>query len=297
MNTKTTPLLHRRNFLTIILSVFATILLSCAFIVQETETVFLLELGRVIRIVDKPGLHFHIPLIQEVVRFDRRISQTDSPAREVISLDQKRLVIDAYTKYKIVNPQIFFQSLKDDYGADNRIKSILDSSLRQVIASHPMTALLTEQRSEIMKTVKDILVRQTKSFGIEIIDARIVRADLPMENSAAIFDRMRTERHKEAQELRAQGEEEAQIIKSIANREVRSLIATANMNATIIRGKADGKAAEIYSTAFSKDQEFFLFYRTMEAYRTSLKSDNTRIMLSMDNDFLRLMKNTRSGQP
>jgi len=257
------------------------------FVVKETETIFVVEFGKVVKIVTTPGMHVKIPFVQEIVSFDKRVAQADSPARELISLDQKRLIVDAYAKYKIVNPQIFFQSLKDDRGADMRVKSILDSSMRQVVASYPMSALLTERRSQIIGTVKELLSKQITAFGLQVLDVRIIRADLPVENSEAIFSRMRTEREKEAKELRAQGIEEARTITSDADKQVRQIIAEATMKADIISGKAEAQASRTYAQSFSKDEEFFKFYKTMSVYKTALNKNNTRMILSTDNEFLK----------
>ena len=269
-----------------------SILASSLFSVKETQTVFLVQFGEVVRTVESPGLQARIPLIQDIISFDKRLMQVDSPAREVISLDQKRLIVDAYAKYKITNPSMFYKTLRTTKSADTKITSILDSSLRQVVASNPFVALLSQERMEMMTEVQNILSKQTKDFGVEIVDVRIVRADLPVENSNAIFARMKTEREKEAMQLRAEGFEESEIVKANADREVRQLYANANMNSKMIKGKAEAKASSIYSDAYSKDVKFFEFYKSMDAYKTSLKANNTRIVMSSDDEFLKQLNNS-----
>ncbi len=257
------------------------------FTVKETETVFVVQFGKVMRVVDQSGLHFRVPFIQDIVSFDKRINQVDSPAREVISLDQKRLIVDAYTKYKMINPQAFFETLKDEYGANSRITSILDSSMRQVVASYPLTAFLTAERQSIMERVKDLLIKQTASFGIKIIDVRIIRGDLPTENSESIFLRMKTAREREAGELRAQGSEEAIKIRSEADKMYRQTLAIAKMKAEQIMGKADGEAIKIYASVAKMDPSFFKFYLSMNAYRDSMSDGKKTIVLGTKSEFLK----------
>ncbi len=271
--------------------VFCVLSLSLSiFIVKENETVFLVEFGKIVRNVNDAGLQLRIPFIHEIIILDKRIMQVDMPAREVISLDQKRLIIDAYAKYKITDAYKFFQSLRSQDIAENRIKTIVDSSMRRVIASAPLSALLTEQRSDIMKEVKQNVSDQAANFGIKILDVRLIRADLPVENSEAIFSRMRTDREIEARQLRAQGQEESEKIKAKAERDVREIIAKASMDADIIKGKADNKASQVYANSFSKDPEFFKFYRTMEAYRNTTKPSNTKAVITPTGDFWKDLK-------
>jgi membrane protease subunit HflC len=265
-------------------------LLTSLFTVKETQTAFVVEFGKIIRTVDKAGLNIKVPLLQEVVYFDKRIIQVDSPAREIIALDQKRLIVDAYLKYRITKPSIFFTTLKDQSSADSKITSILDSSMRQVVASYPLAALLSAQRADIMNKIRDIITKQTISFGVDIVDVRIIRADLPAENSESIFLRMRTEREKEAQELRAKGVEESTVIKSQVDRDGRIIKGKAQMEADIIMGSADAKASKIYAQAFSQDPDFFAFYRSMESYQKSINPDNTQLYLTSKHDYLKEMK-------
>ena len=263
------------------------------FVVRENETVFLIEFGKIVRNIDKAGLQFRVPFVHEIVALDKRIMQVDTPAREVISLDQKRLIVDAYAKYKITDAYVFFQTLRSQDTAENRIKTIVDSSMRRVIASAPLSALLTEQRSDIMKEVKKNVSDQAESFGIKILDVRLIRADLPVENSEAIFSRMRTDREIEARQLRAQGQEESEKIKARADRDVREIIARANMDSDIIKGKADSKASQTYASSFGKDPDFFKFYRTMEAYKKTTNKNNTKAVITPTGGFWSDLKNNK----
>ncbi len=263
------------------------------FTVKENETIFLIEFGKIIRNIDNAGLQIRIPFVQEIVSLDKRLVQVDTPAREVISLDQKRLIVDAYVKYKITDAYIFFQTLRSHDIAENRIKTILDSSMRRVIATVPLSALLTEQRSSIMKEVKENVFAQAEAFGVKIIDVRIIRAELPVENSEAIFARMRTDREIEAKQLRAQGQEEGEKIRARADRDVREILAEASKNADIIKGKAENKASYVYSSSFSKDPEFYSFYRTMEAYKKSANKNNSKAIITPTGDFWNNLKHNK----
>lgn len=265
------------------------------FTVREIDTVFVLEFGKIIKKIDKAGLYFRVPFLHEVNVLDKRINQVDAPAMEVICLDQKRLIVDAYAKYKISNSQLFFQSLRNHEMARTRINTILNSAMRRAIASYPLSSLLTEDRAEIMNKVKADAFSQSDPLGIDIVDVRIIRADLPVGNSEAVFSRMRTDREIEAKQLRAKGSEDAQTIRSKADREVREIIAKANMDAQITKGKADGKASVIYANAFSRDPEFFRFYKTMNAYKGSLRPDNTKFIVGYGNEFLSDMKKDSKG--
>ncbi len=247
------------------------------FIVKEAKTVFVVQFGKIVRRINQPGLYFKIPLIQGIVAFDKRILQIDSPAKEVIAVDQKRLIVDAFAKYRIVDTEKFFKSLFNEVLAIKKISSILDSSMRQTIAKYPLTALLTDKRNDIMLEIKQDLLLSTQEFGVEIVDVRIIRADLPLKNSDAIFERMIMAREKEAKQLRAEGDEEFVAIKANAEKEAKDITSSAYKQAQIIIGQADAKSAKIYSAAFSKDPEFFDFYKTMDFYKNSMHNINMYI--------------------
>lgn len=279
------------------LSVFIAVLIAIfsLFIVQETETAFVVRFGKIVRQIDKAGLYVKTPFVDHIASFDKRILQVYSPAKEVIASDQKRLIVDAYAKYKIVNTKKFYETLRNEQGANLRISSMLDSVMRQVVATNPLSSFLTTQRSQMMENIQNLLAVQTKEFGVEIIDVRIIRADLPVENSDAIFKRMRTDREKEAQELRSQGKQEATIIMAEADKEAKKILSEAKMNANKIMGRADAEATKIYSNAFSKDAKFYDFYRTMQIYKTTLPKQEI-IISTKDNSFLRKMKFSNNEQ-
>ncbi len=259
------------------------------FVVQETETAFIVRFGKVIRQIDTAGLYVKVPFIDNIASFDKRILQVYSPAKEVIASDQKRLIVDAYAKYRIKNTKKFYESLRNEHGANIRISAMLDSIMRQVVATNPLSSFLTTQRSQMMENIQTLLTSQTKDFGIEVIDVRIIRADLPSENSEAIFKRMKTEREKEAQELRSQGKQEATIIMASADKEAKEIKSKAQMEANKIIGKAEGQAIKIYTSAFSKDQKFYEFYKTMDVYKKTM-SDQNIIISTKDNEFLNRLK-------
>ena len=265
------------------------IALSTCFFVRETETIFIIRFGKVIRQINNAGLNVKIPFVDKIVSFDKRILQIYSPAKEVIANDQKRLIVDAYAKYKIIDTKKFYETLRNEQGANIRIASMLDSVMRQVVATNPLSSFLTTERAQMMENIQNLLSQQTKEFGINIIDVRIVRADLPLENSDAIFKRMKTEREKEAQELRSQGKQEATIIMASADKEAKEIYSTAQMQANKIMGKADAEATKIYSNAFSKDASFYNFYKTTTIYNKTMPKQQI-IISTKDNDFLKILK-------
>ena len=260
------------------------------FIVQETETVFIVRFGKVVRQIDEAGLYIRTPFIDNIDSFDKRILQVYTPAKEIIASDQKRIIVDAYAKYRITNTKTFYETLRNEQGANIRISSMLDSIMRQVVATNPLLSFLSTQRGKMMDDIQKLLAEQTKEFGVEIIDVRIIRADLPVENSEAIFKRMKTEREKEAQELRSQGKEEATIIIASADKEAKEIKSNAEKEASKIIGKAEAKAIKIHSDAFSKDPKFYEFYKTMQVYQKTLPEQNI-IISTKDNDFLKGLKN------
>jgi len=251
------------------------------FVVKETETTFIVRFGKVIRQINKAGIYVKTPLIDNTVTFDKRILQVYSPAKEVIASDQKRLIVDAYAKYKIVDTKKFYENMRNEQGANIRVSSMLDSIMRQVVATNPLSSFLTTQRSQMMENIQTLLAEQTKEFGINIIDVRIIRE--------AIFKRMKTEREKEAQELRSQGKQEATIIMASANKEAKEIRSVAQREASKIMGKADAEVIKIHSRAFSKDPKFYEFYKTLEIYKNTLPKQKI-IISTKDNDFLQRIK-------
>ncbi len=267
--------------------ILVLLLLNSFFVLEQRQQALVVQFGEVKKVIKTPGLKFKMPIIQDVVIFDNRILDLNADPRELIAADQKRLIVDAFAKYQIVDPLKFYQTVRDEIGVRNRLNSILDSSLRQVLGSVPLNTLLTSERVRIMRNITNIVDMQTSSFGIKVVDVRIMRADLPKENSEAIYRRMQTEREKEAKQLRAQGEERAQGIRSRAEKDRVIIIAEARKKSQIMRGEGDGEAAKIFADAFNRDPEFSNFYRSMQAYRETLKKDDTTILLSPDKGFLK----------
>ncbi len=254
--------------------------------VEEGHKAILVQLGEVKTLTPlSPGLHFKWPFIDKVVLIDSRTLDIESDSSEIIASDQKRIVVNYYAKYKIIDPILFYKSARNETILENRLRSIVESQVREEVGRVPLTALLTEARSSIMGNIKHQSDLQSKSFGVSIIDVRVKRTDLPEENSEAIFKRMQTEREKEAREIRATGFEEAQYVRSLADKERVMLLADANKKANILKAEGDSLSASTLNDAFSKDPEFFEFYRSLQSYKSSFNTNNTKMVISIDHDY------------
>lgn len=275
-----------------IFAVFGTIVLvaSSFFTVDQRETGVIFQFGEAVRIVGKPGLNIKIPFIQNVQFLDRRILNVSAEEKELTASDEKRVIVDAFAKYRIIDPVKFIKTVHNYSGANLRLNKILESAMRSIIGKVPLSTLLTEQRSNLMLQIRDLVHTEAKSFGIEIIDVRILKSDLPTENSEAIYSRMQTERHKEAKQIRAEGAEEAARIKSRADKESQIILANAYMDSQKLKGLGDSEAARIYNLAYSKDPEFYKFYRSLVAYKASLAKDNTQFILSPKSEFFKYLQ-------
>ena len=275
-----------------IFAVFGTIVLvaSSFFTVDQRETGIIFQFGEAVRIVEKPGLNIKIPFIQNVQFLDRRILNVSAEEKELTASDEKRVIVDAFAKYRIINPVKFIKTVHNYSGANLRLNKILESAMRSIIGKVPLSTLLTEQRSNLMLQIRDLVHTEAKSFGIEIIDVRILKSDLPTENSEAIYSRMQTERHKEAKQIRAEGAEESARIKSRADKESQIILANAYMDSQKLKGLGDSEAARIYNLAYSKDPEFYKFYRSLVAYKASLAKDNTQFILSPKSEFFKYLQ-------
>lgn len=281
--------------------------LSSVFVVDQTEQALVLQFGKPVRPEREPGLKFKLPFVQNVEFYDNRLLDFDAESKEVIAADQKRLIVDAFVRYRIVDPLRFKQSVADERTMRSRLNSILESSLREVLGNVPLSAMISDQRAEIMDKIRELVNRQAQGgntrdgvaggFGIEVVDVRIKRADLPPANSEGIYKRMQTERRREASQFRAQGSEEAQNIRSEADKERTILIAEARRQSEITRGEGDGLASQTFAEAFGQDEEFFQLYRTLQAYRRTFNPKDTTMILSPDNDFLKYLGKGVSGQP
>ena len=262
------------------------------FTVKEINQAIVLQFGDPKKVIAEPGLQMKIPFIQNVVYLDRRILSLDPQPAEVIASDQKRLIVDAYARFKIIDPLKFYISVGDERVARSRLATIINSRIRSVLGKQSLATLLSEERSGQMAIIQEGVDAEAKKFGITIIDVRIKRADLPQANSEAIYKRMQTEREREAKEFRARGAEMAVTITSTADRKVTVILANAQKQSEIMKGEGDGQRNKIFAAAFGKDPEFFSFYRAMQAYETALIGGDTSLILSPDSDFFKFFGNT-----
>ena len=275
------------KFLIPVLAVVAFAIFLSLFVVKEINQAIVLQFGDPKKVIVEPGLQVKIPFIQNVVFLDRRILNLDAPPEEVIASDQKRLIVDAYARFKIVDPLKFYISVGDERVARSRLSTIINSRIRSVLGKQSLATLLSEDRTKQMAIIQEGVNTEAENFGIEIIDVRIKRADLPQANSEAIYKRMQTEREREAKEFRAKGAEMAVTITSTADKEVTVLLANAKKESEIMKGEGDGQRNRIFANAFGKDPEFFAFYRAMQAYEKALIGGDTSLILSPDSDFFK----------
>ena len=281
----------------IVLIILAVVGLSSIFTVEQTQQALVLRFGEPVAgrgIVTDSGLHFKMPFIEGVVHLDKRILDLESPQQEVLASDNQRLVVDAFLRYQIVDPLKFFQAVGTGAIADNQLSSILNSSVRRILGEVPVSDIIRAQRAELMVKIRDQVNFESARLGVAAIDVRIRRADLPKEISEKVFSRMQSERQRQAAENRAKGNEEAQIITSKADRDVTVLIANAQQQADTTRGEGDAARASIFAAAYSKDPEFFGFYRSMQAYEAGLKAGSTRMVISPTSDFFRYFGNAKA---
>ena len=269
---------------------------SSLFTVYQTQQALVLRLGQPVHVISEPGLHVKAPFIDNVIAIDKRILDLEAPAQEVIASDQKRLVVDAFARYRIKDPLRFYQTLGSIQGANSQLAILLNSALRRVLGEATFIHVVRDQRADLMLRIRDLVDREATGYGIQVVDIRIRRADLPEQNSQAVYQRMQTERQREAAEFRAQGAQRAQEIRSRADREVTVLVAEATSQSEQIRGEGDATRNQIFADAFNKDADFFTFYRSMQAYEAALKSNDTRLVLKPDTNFFRYF-NDPSGKP
>ena len=281
------------KFLIPVIIVLGVVLFQSAFIVQEINQAIVLQFGDPKRIIVEPGLNFKIPFIQNVVYLDKRILNLDTPPAEIIASDQKRLIVDAFARFKIVDPLKFYISVGNERVARSRLATVINSRIRNVLGQQELQTLLSKDRSKQMSLIQVGVNAEAQKFGIEIVDVRIKRADLPQANSEAIFRRMQTEREREAKEFRARGAEMAVTITSTADKEVSIILADANKNSEIMKGEGDGERNRIFAEAFGRDPEFFAFYRAMQAYETALIGGETSLILSPDSEFFKFFGNIK----
>jgi membrane protease subunit HflC len=291
----------RLNFIGGVLAVLVAAVViigySSLFTVYQTQQALVVRLGEPKRVVSDPGLHAKLPFVDSVIFVDRRILDLEAPAQEVIASDQKRLVVDAFARYRIKNPLQFYQTLGSVQGANSQLAILLNSALRRVLGEATFTHVVRDQRADLMERILQLVDKEATSYGIQVVDVRIRRADLPEQNSQAVYQRMQTERQREAAEFRAQGAQRAQEIRSRADREATVLVAEANSRAEQIRGEGDATRNQIFAEAFNKDPDFFAFYRSMQAYEASMKAGDTRLVLKPDNNFFRFFNQPTGAAP
>ena len=269
---------------------------STLFTVHQTQQVLITQFGEPRRVIREPGLHWKVPFIQSVISFDRRLLDFDAPGEEVILGDQRRLIVDSFTRYRITDPLRFFQTVgATEAGIRARLNSIVTSSLRRVLGNEPLLSVLSTDRARIMGEIRRQVNEEARQFGIAVEDVRIRRADLPNENTQAILSRMQSERERVAREARAEGAEVAQRVRAGAERERTVLIAEAQAQADILRGQGEQEAIRIFAEAFQRDPAFFQFWRTMQAYREAFAEGDTRLVLTPDSEFFRYFRESPNG--
>jgi modulator of FtsH protease HflC len=272
----------------LILAGLAFIVMNGAFIVPQTNSALVFQFGRVSRApITAPGLYFKIPFVETVVLLDNRVLDNDLSPQEVLASDQKNLVVDAFTRYRITDPLRFYQSLNNVRGANQTLERIINARVRSVLSGASTSQIIDKDRARLMDRIQEEVNRETQSLGITVVDVRLSRVELPRETSQAVFQRMKTDREREAAELRAQGSQMAQTIRARSDRDVQIITGEANRKAEELRGEGDANRNRIFAEAFGRDPDFFRFYRSMQAYETGLKQGDTRMILSPNSEFFR----------
>jgi modulator of FtsH protease HflC len=266
------------------------------FTVYQTRQALVVRLGEPVRVITEPGLNYKVPLIDSVITIDKRILDLENPAQEVIASDQKRLVVDAFARYRIKDVLKFYQTVGNVEFANSQLSILLNSALRRVLGEATLTQVVRDQREHLMARVRDQLNTEAQGYGIAVVDVRIRRADLPEQNSQAVYQRMQTERQQEAAQYRAEGAQKAQEIRAKADRDVTVLLAEAQSKGERTRGEGDGERNRIFADAYGRDPDFFAFYRSMQAYEAGLRANDTRMLLKPDSEFFRFFVDP-SGKP
>jgi modulator of FtsH protease HflC len=264
---------------------------SSVFTVDQTEQALVVRLGEPVGVVTDPGLHFKAPFVDTVIPIDKRILDLENPSQEVIASDQKRLVVDAFARYRIKTPLRFYQTVGSIQAANTQLTTILNASLRRVLGEVTFIQVVRDEREALMNRIRDQVDKEADAYGIQVVDVRIRRADLPEQNSVPVYKRMQTQREQEAAEYRAQGAQKAQEIRANADREATVIVAEANSTAEQVRGDGDGERNRLFAEAYGKDPDFFSFYRSMTAYENGLKSADTRFLLRPDSEFFKFFGN------
>ncbi|MGF1593099.1 MAG: protease modulator HflC [Kiloniellaceae bacterium] len=265
------------------------------FTVDERQQAIVMQFGEPKRVIPDPGLSWKIPLIQNVQYYEKRVLNLDPPGENILLSDQKRLIVDVFARYRISDPLLFFQTVRAEETARARLGTIVNGRLRQILGNSTLAAVLSEERTQILRELRDSVDQETRRFGITLVDVRIRRADLPDETRESVYNRMRSEREREAAEFRAQGYEQAQRITAAADREATVIRAEAERESSILRGQGEGLRTTVLNDAYGQDPEFFNFYRSMQAYSASLGTEGTYMVLSPDSDFFGFFNQARDG--
>lgn len=282
-------------FLVILIGLAAVAVYFSAYIVHQNEQALVLRFGEPKKVVKNPGLKWRWPVVDQVEIYDKRILDLDTAPQEAIAKDQKRLVVDAFARYKIVDPLKFYQTLRYQEGVRSRLGPIVESALRQVLGAATFQEIVRDNREELMKRIATQVNQEGEEFGLEVVDVRMKRADLPEQNSKSVFARMRAEREREAAEFRAEGAASANRIRATADRQATVIKAEASRKGQETRGQGDAQRNRIYADAYTRDPDFFGFYRSMQAYEKGLGSDDTRLLISPDSEFFKYFKDPSGG--
>lgn len=277
--------------LAILLIVLAIVASSSLFVVSQTQQALVLQFGEPVRLIEQPGLKVKTPFIQNVLYYDKRVLNLDPPTQRVLLADQKPLLVDSYARYRIVDPLRFYQTVRTESTANNRLDAIVNATMRGVLGNVNLTSVLSDERTAIMEDIRKQVNDEARRLGIDIVDVRIRRSDLPDETSQAVYERMKSEREREAAEFRAQGYEQAQRIRATADREATVIRAEATRESETLRGEGDAQRTVILSEAYGRSPSFFEFYRSLEAYKDAVKGDNTLLVVPPDNQFFRYFNN------
>jgi membrane protease subunit HflC len=284
-----------RNMIGVLGGILLLVVLGVAFggvfTVYQTQQALVVRLGEPVRIITEPGLQFKWPFVENVIYINKRILDLENPAQEVFASDQRRLMIDAFARYRIRDPLLFYQRVSTIDGANIRLSSLLNAALRRVLGEATLIHVVRDDRAALMARVRDQLDREARDLGIEVVDVRIRRADLPEQNSQAVYQRMQTERQRQAASTRGEGSQKSQEIRAKADRDVTVLVAEAQSKAEQTRGEGDATRNRIFAEAFGKDPDFFAFYRSMQAYEAGLRASDTRLVLRPDSDFFKYFGN------
>jgi membrane protease subunit HflC len=281
----------------IVLAVLLISVFSAFFTVDQTQLALVLQFGEPRQVISEPGLKVKVPFVQNVLFFDKRLLNVDPPEQEVIMADQKRIDADAYARFRIVDPLAFYQAVVNEDGARSQLGAVINSSMRRVLGSVPLASILSPERDHIMASIQQEVTDAAKRFGVQVVDVRLRRADLPEQTSQAIYQRMISERQREAKQYRAEGAQQGLEIRAKADRDKVVLLAEAANKAQGTRGEGDAASIKIYADAFGKDPQFFAFYRSMEAYREALGNSDTTMVLSPDSEFFRFFGNDKGANP